>query len=1006
MSIFKKKKFDTENLKKDEEQFILPIDNSQDGITPWEERNIKARHALTKDEVVGNRNGNRKNTADFSGSLFAKIAEQANTDDFIINSGDDNNKAQENFDNIPTKPLKTKSENDIVMTSYDDSITPDKTETVNGYEDIADTEIDKIPIYKSEEPEDIADIINSDSTKEEVISLLEKCKDFIYDESTEKGEEFKEPELHDYELESVDDILSSIKKKVKEDIEEESADDGQFSFLPSDGTEENSDDDFYLKSLNLLNHDEETPENVKTVRRFSESDEKATDDVKVPARKVPVKIKMFDRATTEPVMVAIKDNLDLGATRVLPDINKTEVSLNSTDIQMSLADSGIVKANEPSAEHDSHSLYKKSGGIKKELLDEFFEGQEAPLPKPEYGNIISDSKFRDLTKRTAVSNGKPFEDSQQTRSFSLSEATGEFAKAEVESVVEVPDEEHENDSENTRFSKIENLNAISANLNKSLRTLKIKIVPTAVITAVLLIVSFLFKTNPTVSLTTVSLLAVVCFINFDIIKHITTAFSLNHGIDTPVSLICILTVIHTVLCGFVFKTNYINLTGIASFSVCANIFGKIMTMNRVLGSIELINNTDEKQTFALIENRDSAAAIAKNFTDGDALIGAAKPAVNLKGFVARSFEAGPYEKTLSKISLYSLVAAVLLSAVSYAVSLPATDIITAFLLAVAVCYPPAALMTVNIPLNSSSKMLKNLGAAYSGFNGAQQIEECNAIAVNAVDLFPKDTVKLYKMYILSENRVDNTFKCAAAVAKAANSPLYNMLFEVAKGEHEKLPKAEDINYEDKMGISGWIKDKRVLIGNRLLMEGHGVKIPESNIDKKILKAGYFPVYVAFDSKPCLLLICSYSVDDEIGYNIRNVCNLGITVLVNSSDPNLTENMLTDYFGLYDGSINIISPNGFKSLQKETEFSEDVSSPAVLGKSLNSFLKTVSMCNNLNSASGLMTVIHIFTIVLGLVAVLYLIISGRFSELGSLKLFIYLIGTSLITCCSYLFKRLK
>lgn len=37
--------------------------------------------------------------------------------------------------------------------------------------------------------------------------------------------------------------------------------------------------------------------------------------------------------------------------------------------------------------------------------------------------------------------------------------------------------------------------------------------------------------------------------------------------------------------------------------------------------------------------------------------------------------------------------------------------------------------------------------------------------------------------------------------------------------------------------------------------------------------------------------------------------MGITMLIDSSDPNLTEEMICDYMGLYDDSVKVMSTAG-------------------------------------------------------------------------------------------------
>lgn len=1024
MGIFKKKRKETEYIEdpffeEQEESSVVLSYSDDDTITPWEERNITARHALTPEEVMAD-NKHFENSPDFqktdeTESLFAKIAKNSCSGEFTFG------------DNIDNKEKETLSENDIKMHIYKEK-SDEVADEIAVHSDISEperpnslkptTQIEKIPLYKQIDNDDINEIIDSDTTKGEVESLLDKCKSFIYDESTLKEESFfKEPEPL-YTLESVESIISSVDSK-KLDLDEDEYiaevnvgnDTDDFHDISS-----NTDENDYFKSFEVQLRKETPEENSKKMHHYVSIGDDTEDSIN-EAKKIPVNIKMLDRTDSEPIMIAVKDNLDLGATQVIPDIkSRTEVSLNSNDIQMSLADSDIVTEQENDGSiSPEHALFTKKSSIKKELLDDFFDAPEdVEALKPKYSNIISDSRFDSILKGVAfkksVETAKRVADIENsdddsefaTRDFSLSEATAEFNKFEEQSVVEISDEDVENEPA-ARFNTPENLKGLSEKLKNSFRILKIKLLPTAIITLILIGVSLFIPQTATTTLICASLLLTLCAINYDVIMHIVSVFSLNHGIDTPVSLSCILVMLQTILCGFVFKTEYINLTPIAALALCFNILGKMFMFVRVIKNISLIDNTDEKNVLKFIDNESFINSVSKDFIEGDVLIATKKPTVNLNGFAALSFESSIFEKILSNISVFSIIAAVVCATSAYIFDLNISEIISSFVIGICACYPPAALFIINLPLNGAGRKLQKQKCAFAGYAGAAEVEKCNAITVNAKDLFPKGTIKLNKMYVLSENKVDETFEYAAAVAFAADSPLAPMLQSVLNNPQSDVV-AEDINYEDKMGISGWIKDKRVLIGNRLLMEGHSVAIPQSNIDKKILKMGYFPVYIAFDSKPCLLLICSYSIDDEVAYNLRSVCNLGISVFISSNDPNITDEMVTDYFGLYEDSVKTLSLSNVDTLQKEAEFTEDSVSPVLFGKNINGFLKVFSICNKIKSTAFVMLTAHIVLIALAILGVIYFIATGRFAELNTIKALGFSVITIVVTYLSYLIKK--
>ena len=162
---------------------------------------------------------------------------------------------------------------------------------------------------------------------------------------------------------------------------------------------------------------------------------------------------------------------------------------------------------------------------------------------------------------------------------------------------------------------------------------------------------------------------------------------------------------------------------------------------------------------------------------------------------------------------------------------------------------PVIFMIDNLPLYSSAKRLSRMGAMIAGKTGAERIENANAAVFSADELFPSGTVQMHQLQILSDNSIDDTIIRAASLAEAMRSPLATIIKKIAgTGGNNVLPDSDTVKYEDRMGISGWVDNRLLFIGNRTLMEAHGIEVPSIELDRKILRQGLFPVYVATQDK--------------------------------------------------------------------------------------------------------------------------------------------------------------
>lgn len=193
----------------------------------------------------------------------------------------------------------------------------------------------------------------------------------------------------------------------------------------------------------------------------------------------------------------------------------------------------------------------------------------------------------------------------------------------------------------------------------------------------------------------------------------------------------------------------------------------------------------------------------------------------------------------------------------------------------------------------------------AGKAGAEQVEEANAVVINSKDIFPSGSITLHRMQVLSENNLEDTILRAASLTEAMQSPLAPIFKKIAGNSNiTSFPDSDTIKYEEALGISGWVDNRLMFIGNRTLLEAHGISVPDVELDRKILMQGYFPVYVASGNKAYALLIVKYEADYAVAKELRTLTNSGVTLLVKTSDPNLTEEMICDYFGLYEDTVKV------------------------------------------------------------------------------------------------------
>lgn len=433
--------------------------------------------------------------------------------------------------------------------------------------------------------------------------------------------------------------------------------------------------------------------------------------------------------------------------------------------------------------------------------------------------------------------------------------------------------------------------------------------------------------------------------------------------------------------------------------------GALLKSVYIFQNLKFATSSQQKQGLKLISDQAITSSLARNSIEGDALIATQLGFENISDVMKYT----TYGRVLGgKLSLITVISLLFSLIMGFASAIYFDGFINGLYTATAIqCFAslPCLFFIDTLPLFSSSKRLKKIGAVILGKSAAEQIELANAFVINSADIFPKGTISLYKMQVLSENNLDDTLIRAAALTEYTGNTLTPIFKSIVKtGNISVLPDADTVKYEERLGISGWVDNRLLFIGNRTLMETHGIKVPSIDVDRKILSQGYFPVYVATREKACALLIIQYSVDHKIAKELRKITNVGVTMLVNNTDPNITEEMLCDYVGLYGDSVKVMSSAGSYMYKNATASVKTISAPAIFKKNPIALPTILNCATKIKRSNFLLTIIYIICASLGAIVFAYTSFGGSGEPLSQTVTLLFGICTTVISYLIYLFDR--
>lgn len=475
---------------------------------------------------------------------------------------------------------------------------------------------------------------------------------------------------------------------------------------------------------------------------------------------------------------------------------------------------------------------------------------------------------------------------------------------------------------------------------------------------------------------------------FDVLASLCSLFTLSLGITASLTGSNAYYII--LLCAFM----------LFSRVVCR--FKNVSTKHR---SLKQIMNNNPKNAITLINDPATTFAMAKNSIDGDVLVAAHKKTQFVEDF-AKHFD---FHKTFSgKVSVLffaTLGLSLLCGLVSYFYYDNIFDAVFAAASISCLSALPSVFFIDTLPISLATKKLGAKGGMISGLYGAEKIENANAAVVNINDIFPEGTITMHNMKVLSNNNIDDILLRAASLTAAVGSPLSAIFKQIAgTNTSYSIPDSDTVKYEKNLGISGWVTNEPLFIGNRSLMRAHGIDIPSLEVDKKILRKGYFPVYVATTNNACALVVIQYNVDPTVAKELHKITELGVMLLIENCDPNITEEMLCDYFGLYDDSVKIMTNAGIHMYKNLIPDTQSCSAPAAFRGSGLNFIKIVNCASGIKRCNRMLTVLYTLFAVFGALYFVYAAFSGLMDMPQQTTILLYALSTTVLSIIGFLIRK--
>ena len=436
-----------------------------------------------------------------------------------------------------------------------------------------------------------------------------------------------------------------------------------------------------------------------------------------------------------------------------------------------------------------------------------------------------------------------------------------------------------------------------------------------------------------------------------------------------------------------FHVNYYTVIPMLAFF--ANNVGKLYMVLRVKDNFKFVSSKGQKYA-SKIYNNESVAMQMMSGTAADRPIIAYQHKTEFpSNFLKISYAPDPSEDLASKLAPITTIASIIIAVMYGVVKLSFADALNTFALITAVSVPVATLLSVNAPVRKLCKTLLSYGSMLSGYPSVKQFCDSTAIMIDANELFPAESISLEGIKTFEDYSIDESLLCGIAILKEAQNPIANAFDSVVAETEETLPEVESVLYEDEIGLVGWIKSERILVGSRTLMEKYSVEVPNMEYEEKYTSQGRQVTYLSRAGRLVAMFVTRYTPDAQLKAEMQRAETNGISFLIRTTDYNVTNDLVAKLYDLFYRSIKVL-PTGLGNVLREAEDTVEETSRSYLitnGKAA-SLARAVTGCVKIKHNISLSIIIQLIAVIFGLLVASTLSLYAGVQVMGSLEVLIY------------------
>ena len=355
-----------------------------------------------------------------------------------------------------------------------------------------------------------------------------------------------------------------------------------------------------------------------------------------------------------------------------------------------------------------------------------------------------------------------------------------------------------------------------------------------------------------------------------------------------------------------YTANLPMLAGPAALVLCLNAIGRRLNAATVSDNFQLVSAKVEHAVAYRLKDAGALKAVSQGLAEPHPSVLVSRPTQIFRSFLANSAARGTSDKNQQQFAW--LLGGCCLTAFLFTVIRSKDPVLSATVMAGVGCLaaPLAGTLLSALPARMMQRSAAQVGAVIPGWRDIRQLGRINVIQVTARDLFPVGCVSLAGIKPVKPEHIDTAIVYAASILSEAGPTLRDVFMNMLGENRSLLAKVDDRQTIYGKGYVGWINKRRVLVGNRALMQEYGIKIPSLEYEQHHTVNQRRVIYLAVSGKLFAMFQVAYQRDPDTAAVLETLHHAGLSLVVDCDDFNCDVRLLETAYSLPAGSVKVLT----------------------------------------------------------------------------------------------------